>query len=99
MREASALYGAPLCPDWLSLWVSPIVDLAGWRKPSNQRISPLEGEMSGRTEGGATERHHCRTIILCNKVRYFLASAFSRSTAISTRSGVAGASSRGQILW
>ncbi|RWH82580.1 MAG: hypothetical protein EOQ87_34025, partial [Mesorhizobium sp.] len=27
-------------------------------RPSNLPISPLEGEMSGRTEGGAIERCH-----------------------------------------
>ncbi|QKC66825.1 hypothetical protein EFV37_05860 [Mesorhizobium loti] len=26
-----------------------------WRKPKRQLISPLAGEMSGRTEGGVTE--------------------------------------------
>ena len=28
-----------------------------WRKPARHLISPLEGEMSGRTEGGAKERN------------------------------------------
>jgi len=32
------------------------VDSEDWRKPSGQPISPPVGEMSGRTEGGATER-------------------------------------------
>ncbi len=39
--------------DWLSVRLSPIVDGAGWRNPSGRRISPLVGEMFGRTEGGA----------------------------------------------
>ncbi len=29
-----------------------------WRKPDGQVISPLVGEMSGRTEGGAKERKY-----------------------------------------
>ncbi|PTE06116.1 lytic murein transglycosylase, partial [Mesorhizobium helmanticense] len=42
--------------DWLSLWLSPIFSLAR-REPAPQLpISPLVGEMSGRTEGGAVER-------------------------------------------
>src|SRR5262249_20750767 len=60
--EWSVLYVAPLCPaghlpyrwgDWPSQTVSPIVDVAGWPNPQRQPISPLVGEMSGRTAGGA----------------------------------------------
>ncbi|TIX29237.1 MAG: hypothetical protein E5V37_21595 [Mesorhizobium sp.] len=31
-------------------------DVGDWRKPWRRPISPLVGEMSGRTEGGAKER-------------------------------------------
>ncbi|RWM98835.1 MAG: lytic murein transglycosylase [Mesorhizobium sp.] len=52
----------PLCPaghlplkggDWMSLRPSPITDVAGWATRSKLPISPLEGEMAGRPEGGA----------------------------------------------
>ena len=37
----------------VSRWL-PFANLGGWRKPTMELpISPLEGEMSGRTEGGA----------------------------------------------
>jgi hypothetical protein len=58
-------YGAPLCPaghlpheggDRLSPRLSPIASVAGRAPPHELPISPLVGEMSGRTEGGATER-------------------------------------------
>src|SRR5688572_19316355 len=56
---------APLCPaghlplmgrDWLTAWLSPLETAAN----AAQRlpISPLVGEMSGRTEGGNVEHHH-----------------------------------------
>ncbi|TPJ29041.1 hypothetical protein FJ425_10600 [Mesorhizobium sp. B2-7-2] len=57
--------GPPLCPaghlplkggDWLSRRPSPISDVAGSSAAPKLPISPLEGEMSGRTEGGAKER-------------------------------------------
>ncbi|TKB10910.1 MAG: lytic murein transglycosylase, partial [Mesorhizobium sp.] len=53
----------PLCPaghlplkggDWLSPPPSPIADVEGWAPSLKLLISPLEGEMSGRTEGGAS---------------------------------------------
>ncbi|RUY94727.1 hypothetical protein EN974_23155 [Mesorhizobium sp. M7A.F.Ca.CA.001.12.2.1] len=54
----------PLCPghlphtrgDWTSCGLSPIANVA--RRPEAQKlpISPLVGEMSGRTEGGAKDR-------------------------------------------
>ncbi|RUU21907.1 lytic murein transglycosylase [Mesorhizobium sp. M7A.F.Ca.CA.002.10.1.1] len=56
---------APLCPaghlplkggDWMSRRLSPIADLAGLSEAPKLPISPLEGEMSGRTEGGAVGR-------------------------------------------
>ncbi|RWK59204.1 MAG: hypothetical protein EOR78_30030 [Mesorhizobium sp.] len=60
----AAILRAPLCPaghlpheggDWPSFSLSPIANVAG-RVPSTKLpISPLVGEMSGRTEGGATE--------------------------------------------
>ncbi|ARP62320.1 hypothetical protein A9K65_002150 [Mesorhizobium sp. WSM1497] len=52
----------PLCPaghlplkggDWQLRSLQSSCDAEGWRKPSQHPISPLEGEMSGRTEGGA----------------------------------------------
>ncbi|PTE06765.1 lytic murein transglycosylase [Mesorhizobium helmanticense] len=52
----------PLCPaghlplkggDWLSSPLSPIVSLAEFAPETKLLISPLEGEMSGRAEGGA----------------------------------------------
>ncbi|AZO36226.1 hypothetical protein EJ072_18730 [Mesorhizobium sp. M2A.F.Ca.ET.046.03.2.1] len=42
--------------DWLSRRLSPISDVAGSSGASTLPISPLEGEMAGRTEGGAKER-------------------------------------------
>ncbi|RWK55328.1 MAG: lytic murein transglycosylase [Mesorhizobium sp.] len=51
----------PLCPagylplkggDWTSFRISPITDLARHVPRVKLPISPLEGEMSGRTEGG-----------------------------------------------
>ncbi|RWB52445.1 MAG: hypothetical protein EOQ47_26105 [Mesorhizobium sp.] len=58
---------APLCPaghlphqggDWLSSRLSPISKVAGQCEAPKLPISPLEGEMSGRTEGG--ERQPCQ---------------------------------------
>jgi hypothetical protein len=55
---------APLCPaghlphlggDQLSHRLSPIADAAGLSGAPKLPISPLVGEMSGRTEGGAKE--------------------------------------------
>ncbi|TGQ64188.1 hypothetical protein EN829_020390 [Mesorhizobium sp. M00.F.Ca.ET.186.01.1.1] len=55
-----ALYGAPLCPaghlplkwgDWPSLRLSQIFGVAEMSGAPTRLISPLEGEMSGRTEG------------------------------------------------
>ncbi|TGQ57727.1 hypothetical protein EN836_00540 [Mesorhizobium sp. M1C.F.Ca.ET.193.01.1.1] len=42
--------------DWLSSAISPIASVAGLGEASKLPISPLVGEMSGRTEGGAKER-------------------------------------------
>ncbi|TPN91314.1 hypothetical protein FJ980_28280 [Mesorhizobium sp. B1-1-5] len=39
--------------DWMSSPLSPIFIAGDWSAPSKLPISPLEGEMSGRTEGGA----------------------------------------------
>jgi hypothetical protein len=59
------LDGAPLCPaghlpheggDQPSREASPLVDVAGRALTVKLPISPLVGEMSGRTEGGAKER-------------------------------------------
>ncbi|TIN31203.1 MAG: hypothetical protein E5Y32_34740, partial [Mesorhizobium sp.] len=55
---------APLCPaghlplkggDWMSFLLSPISNVARLATRSKLQISPHEGEMSGRTEGGGTE--------------------------------------------
>ncbi|TPJ40603.1 hypothetical protein FJ471_33885, partial [Mesorhizobium sp. B2-7-1] len=52
----------PLCPaghlpleggDWLSLPLSPIAKADRWPPSHELLISPLGGEMSGRTERGA----------------------------------------------
>src|SRR5262245_6811919 len=57
-----SLHVAPLCPaghlplkggDQPSPLLSPISSVAGRAEPAKPPISPLEGEMSGRTEGGA----------------------------------------------
>ncbi|TPN90788.1 lytic murein transglycosylase [Mesorhizobium sp. B1-1-5] len=57
--------GPPLCPaghlplkggDRTSRRLSLIPNAAGWTARPKQPISPLEGEMSGRTEGGLVER-------------------------------------------
>jgi hypothetical protein len=35
-------------------WAKPLAStFVVWRRANNESISPLEGEMSGRTEGGA----------------------------------------------
>ncbi|RWA61903.1 MAG: hypothetical protein EOQ27_18130 [Mesorhizobium sp.] len=61
----AAPYGAPLWPaghlphlggDQTSRRPSRITDVAGYEPAAEPLISPLVGEMSGRTEGGATER-------------------------------------------
>ncbi|PBB35726.1 hypothetical protein CK221_17185 [Mesorhizobium sp. WSM3868] len=59
------LYGAPLCPaghlpheggDQISRRLSPIVHVARRSGAPKLPISPLVGEMSGRTEGGVKNR-------------------------------------------
>ncbi|TIQ21027.1 MAG: lytic murein transglycosylase [Mesorhizobium sp.] len=59
------LYETPLCPaghlpltggDWMSHQLSLIFNLAQWAPRSKLPISPLEGEMAGRPEGGALAR-------------------------------------------
>ena len=59
------LCGAPLCPaghlprkggDRPSAASRQFCNAEDWRKPSGRPISPLAGEMSGRTEGGVKER-------------------------------------------
>ncbi|RTM10578.1 MAG: hypothetical protein EKK31_02145, partial [Hyphomicrobiales bacterium] len=44
--------------DQMSPPISPIPNVAGLCAAPRLLISPLVGEMSGRTEGGATERRH-----------------------------------------
>ncbi|TIL89003.1 MAG: hypothetical protein E5Y73_22070 [Mesorhizobium sp.] len=60
-----ALYCAPLWPaghlphkgrDWLSCLLPLITNVAGLAARAKLPISPLVGEMSGRTEGGASRR-------------------------------------------
>ncbi|TGU99911.1 hypothetical protein EN794_000780 [Mesorhizobium sp. M00.F.Ca.ET.151.01.1.1] len=72
-----ALYGAPLCPaghlpheggDWMSRLLSPISNVAGMSEALKLPISPLVGEMSGRTEGGVKDRclsykPHCHRVV------------------------------------
>ncbi|RWP43413.1 MAG: lytic murein transglycosylase [Mesorhizobium sp.] len=63
LKEPEALRPAtPLCPaghlplkggDCLSFLISPIASAARFAPAMKPPISPLEGEMSGRTEGGA----------------------------------------------
>ncbi|RWP40915.1 MAG: hypothetical protein EOR04_17035 [Mesorhizobium sp.] len=57
--------GTPLWPaghlplkggDWMSPRLSPITNAVGVSRPPRLPISPLEGEMAGRPEGGAVER-------------------------------------------
>ncbi|RWB51800.1 MAG: hypothetical protein EOQ47_28575 [Mesorhizobium sp.] len=64
-RRRAAFPPTPLCPaghlprkggDWLSSMLSPIADVAGRAPSAKLSISPLAGEMSGRTEGGVTGR-------------------------------------------
>ncbi|TPK72555.1 hypothetical protein FJ930_12515 [Mesorhizobium sp. B2-4-15] len=61
-----ALHGAPLCPaghlphkgeDRPILRPSPVFNVAKEKPAPELPISPPVGEMSGRTEGGAVERH------------------------------------------
>ncbi|TPN17152.1 lytic murein transglycosylase [Mesorhizobium sp. B2-1-3] len=61
---------APLCPaghlplkggDWPSSPPSPTADVAERTPTPILPISPLEGEMPGRAEGGAS---HCHSLIL-----------------------------------
>jgi len=65
--------GTPLCPaghlplkggDWLSSPLSPNLQSRRKRGAGSAAglISPLEGEMSGRTEGGVEERRHIRFV-------------------------------------
>ncbi|RWD96296.1 MAG: hypothetical protein EOS40_33475 [Mesorhizobium sp.] len=66
LRSSSvAFLRAPLCPaghlplkggDQMSRGLSPISNGARRSEAPKLPISPLEGEMSGRTEGGASRR-------------------------------------------
>ncbi len=47
-------------------------DIADWRKPTRPPISPLVGEMSGRTEGGAKECKHLLDILALSDGRFAL---------------------------
>ncbi|PSJ58345.1 hypothetical protein C7I84_15380 [Mesorhizobium ephedrae] len=66
-----AFLRTPLCPaghlprkggDWPTALISPIANGAGTAARSTLLISPLAGEMSGRTEGGAEERGYSESI-------------------------------------
>ncbi|TPM24006.1 hypothetical protein FJ953_02025 [Mesorhizobium sp. B2-3-6] len=46
----------PLGGDWQFRRRLSSCHVENWRKPKLRPISPLVGEMSGRTEGGAVER-------------------------------------------
>ncbi|TPN76177.1 lytic murein transglycosylase [Mesorhizobium sp. CU3] len=55
--------GPPLCPaghlplkggDWMPRGLSPIADVEDWAPSAKLLISPLEGEMPGRAERGAS---------------------------------------------
>src|SRR5690606_15301156 len=63
----TAFLRAPLCPaghlphkggDQPSSWLRPFCIVADWRNQSGRLISPLVGEMSGRTEGGNVEHRN-----------------------------------------
>ncbi|TPN93576.1 hypothetical protein FJ980_27065, partial [Mesorhizobium sp. B1-1-5] len=69
MREQAR--GPPLCPaghlplkggDWMSRRLSPIAGVARRGEASKLPISPSEGEMPGRHEGGASR--HSYPVIL-----------------------------------
>ena len=66
VRSTSALHVAPLCPaghlphrggDQPPARLSPIIGAARGAGRVKLPISPLVGEMSGRTEGGVKELH------------------------------------------
>ncbi|TIW94733.1 MAG: hypothetical protein E5V45_26195, partial [Mesorhizobium sp.] len=57
--KSAAILRAPLCPaghlpheggDWRFGRLAQFCDVGYWRKPRRRLISPLVGEMSGRTE-------------------------------------------------
>ncbi len=63
MHPSSLVPSTPLCPtghlplgDWQFQLQRFSCNVGDWRKRPRHLISPLEGEMSGRTEGGAKER-------------------------------------------
>ncbi|AZO07597.1 lytic murein transglycosylase [Mesorhizobium sp. M2A.F.Ca.ET.043.02.1.1] len=56
--------GPPLCPaghlplkggDWMSPGLSPTANVEDWAPSAKLLISPLEGEMPGRAERGASQ--------------------------------------------
>ncbi|TIN93842.1 MAG: hypothetical protein E5Y06_18165 [Mesorhizobium sp.] len=59
-RDSAPLWPAGHLPhgwgDWLSSRLSQIASVTRMAERRKLPISPLEGEMSGRTEGGARER-------------------------------------------
>ncbi|TIO07788.1 MAG: hypothetical protein E5X89_20910 [Mesorhizobium sp.] len=76
-----AFLRAPLCPaghlpheggDRTSPPPSPISNVAGMSRAPKLPISPLVGEMSGRTEGGAVERQPCQAATPYPSLRHCL---------------------------
>ncbi|TPK35912.1 hypothetical protein FJ492_25790 [Mesorhizobium sp. B2-5-4] len=59
-RESTPLWPAGHLPlkegDWQRRPMLSSCNVGDWRRQPRQSISPLEGEMSGRTEGGAVGR-------------------------------------------
>ncbi|TPO13078.1 hypothetical protein FJ980_02015 [Mesorhizobium sp. B1-1-5] len=65
MKSEKSLRGAPLCfaghlplkrGDWQLLRLAPFSGLGDWRRPTRHLISPADGEMAGRPEGGASRK-------------------------------------------
>jgi hypothetical protein len=83
----------PLCPaghlprkggDRPAVSVSPIAKVAEEAVSTKLPISPLAGEMSGRTEGGAKERLHPHLHRTLNRVSRIATTIVSRAVATIT---------------
>ncbi|RUU66879.1 hypothetical protein EOD04_16920 [Mesorhizobium sp. M2C.T.Ca.TU.009.01.2.1] len=64
-ENVTPVRGAPFCPaghlphkggDWRLLCLASFSGLDDWRKRSRHLISPIEGEMAGRPERGASRK-------------------------------------------